>query len=118
MKAYSQDLRDRAINMYNSGIKRKEISKLLSIHYETIRLWIRMYLDSGDYSSKQHLNTGRPCTFTDKEGILNYLDKNPNALAAEIRDDMASDMPISTFRDTLYRMNITYKKRNLLPTKR
>jgi len=56
MKAYSQDLRDRAINMYNSGIKRKEISKLLSIHYETIRLWIRMYLDSGDYSSKQHLN--------------------------------------------------------------
>jgi hypothetical protein len=27
-------------------------------------------------------------------------------------------MPISTFRDTLYRMNITYKKRNLLQTKR
>jgi hypothetical protein len=30
-----------------------------------------MYLDSGDYSSKQHLNTGRPCTFTDKEGNFN-----------------------------------------------
>ena len=43
MKAYNQDLRDRVINMYNPGIKRKEISKLLSIHYEIIRLWIRMY---------------------------------------------------------------------------
>ena len=114
MKAYSQDLRDRAINMYNSGIKRKQISDLLSIHYETIRLWIRMYLGSGDYSSKQHLNTGRPCTFTDKEAILHYLDTNPNPLAAEIRDDVAPDMPINAFRDTLCRMNITYIKRNLL----
>ena len=77
-----------------------------------------MYLDSGDYSSKQHLNTGRPCTFTDKEAILDYLDTNPNALAIDIRDNVSPDMPISTFRDTLSKMNITYKKRDKLHPKR
>ena len=41
MIAYSQDLRDRAIDLYNSGMKRKQIAKLLSIHYETIKSWIK-----------------------------------------------------------------------------
>ena len=39
MKAYSQDLRDRAIALFNSGYKRKQIVSMLDIHYETIKDW-------------------------------------------------------------------------------
>lgn len=111
MKAYSQDLRDRAISLFNSGYKRKDIVEILDIHYETVKDWIRKYQKTGDYSSKQHLGKGVKCRFTDKEAVLRYLQANPNALAPEIRDNVAPDLPISTFRDSLSRMKITYKKR-------
>jgi isfu1 transposase len=118
MKAYSQDLRDRAIASFNFGYKRKQIVSMLDIHYETIKDWIRKYKKTGDYSSKQHLNKGVERKFTDKKAVLLYLENNPNALALEMRDSLAPNLPISTFKDALSWMQITYKKRDRLYTKR
>lgn len=111
MKAYSQDLRDRAILLFNDGYNRKEISKTLNIHYETIKNWVKRYIKTGDYSSKQHLNKGVERRFTDKEAVIKYLEKHPNAISSEIRDAVAPSLPISTFKDTLSWMGITYKKK-------
>lgn len=112
MRAYSQDLRDRAITLFNSGHKRTEIAEILDIHYETIKDWVRKYLKTGDYSSKQHLNKGMKRKFTDKKAVLSYLENNPNALALELRDFLAPSLPLNTFRDALSWMKITYKKRD------
>lgn len=118
MKAYSQDLRDRAILLFESGHNRKQISSILNIHYETILEWIRRYTKYGDYSSKQHLNKGATRRFTDKAAVLAYLEAHPNALACEMRDAVAPEIPISTFKDSLKRMGITYKKRDSLYSER
>lgn len=118
MRAYSQDLRDRAISLFNSGYSRKEISKILEIHYETIKDWIRKFKKTGDYSSKQHLNKGVERRFTDKEAVLEYLAEFPNSLAPELRDALAPHLPISTFRDALSWMGITYKKRDSIYAER
>ena len=112
MRAYSQDLRDRAISLFESGYKRKQIVEMLDIHYETVKDWIRKYQKTGDYSSKQHLNKGMERKFTDKKAVLTYLENNPNALALEMRDSLAPDLPLGTFRDALSWMKITYKKRD------
>jgi hypothetical protein len=40
------------------------------------------------------------------------LEANPNALFLEMRDALAPELPISTFRDSIARMKITYKKRD------
>ena len=118
MKAYSQDLRDRAIDLYeNENYSRGKISKLLKIGYQTISEWIRRYEKAGDYSSKQHLVEGRKAQFTDKEIILDYINKNPDADAVSIRDAVAPELPMSTFYDTLRRLKITYKKRTQIQTK-
>lgn len=111
MKAYSQDLRDRAIRLHKDGLSSIDISILLNIGYSAILRWVKSYKETGDYSSKQHLNPGRKRRFTDKEAVIKYLDKNPNALASEIRDAVAPELPISTFKDALSWMKITYKKR-------
>ena len=50
--------------------------------------------------------------FTDKKAVLTYLESNPNALALEMRDALAPNLPLSTFRDALAWMKITYKKRD------
>lgn len=113
MKAYSQDLRDRVINLYvHENYSRNSISQLLNISYSTVYSWIKRYIKTGDYSSKQHLNAGRPPRFTDKQAILDYIKSNPDADGIEIRNAVAPQLPMNTFYDTLHRMKITYKKKN------
>jgi transposase len=73
MKAYSQDLRARAIKLFDDGYERKHIKSILSISYDTLNDWIRRYERTGDYSSRQHLNKGFARKFTDKEAVLTCL---------------------------------------------
>ena len=118
MKAYSQDLRDRAIDLYeNQNHSRRMISKLLRVGYNTISEWIRRYKKTGDYSSKQHLVEGRKAQFTDKQILLDYIENNPDADGIEIRNSVAPNLPMSTFYDTLRRLKITYKKRAKIQAK-
>lgn len=51
MRAYSQDLRDRVIDLHKTSKYRiKAISTLLGIERHTISSWIRRYQKDGDYS--------------------------------------------------------------------
>ena len=112
MKAYSQDLRDRVIDLYKRPkYKIKAISELLGIERHTISSWIKRYKESGDYSSRQHIQKGRKAKFTDKEKIIKFLADNTDSQAIDIRNAVDPMLAMSTFYDTLRRMEITYKKR-------
>ncbi|QGP57731.1 hypothetical protein PsalBI1_00269 [Piscirickettsia salmonis] len=73
--------------------------------------WIRRYLSTGDYSSKQGVGCGAQIRFNDKQTILDFIKKNPDANGIAIRDGIAPDLPMSTFYDALKRLKVTYKKR-------
>lgn len=112
MRAYSQDLRDRVILKYNTGeYQIKDLAKMFNITRQTIGNWIKRYNEIGDYSSRQHLNKGREIRFNERTKILEYLQSNPNADGITIRNNVAHNLPMSTFYDALARMKITYKKR-------
>tara|TARA_B110000211_G_C13934650_1_gene488767 strand:- start:574 stop:915 length:342 start_codon:yes stop_codon:yes gene_type:complete len=112
MKAYSQDLRDRVVLRYNTGkYKITELAKLFNICRQTISAWVLRYKETGDYSSKQHIQTGRKPRFTEKEKVLEFLLTNPDSEGVGIRDRVMVGLPMSTVYDTLRRMKITYKKR-------
>lgn len=113
MKAYSQDLRDRVIDHYKNGVRNKsKLAKFFRIGRDTVREWINRFEATGDYRSRQGINCGRAFRLTDKAAILEYLAKNPDANAIEIRDAVFSGCPMSTWYDTLSRLGITYKKKN------
>ena len=113
MRAYSQDLRDKVIKQYkNNTMTMMAISKIFMISYQTVCDWVKRYKEEGDYSSKQGVGCGRAIRFTDKDKILEYLKSYPDASGIEVRDAIAPDLPMSTFYDTLARLNITYKKKN------
>lgn len=119
MKAYGQDLRDRVIETYKAGeLNRKQISKIFMLSYYTVCDWVKMYLTTGDYSSKQGVGCGRPTLFDDKQSILNYIENNPDANGIEIRDAVAPKLQMSTFYETLSRLGITYKKRAKIQAKK
>lgn len=113
MRAYSQDLRDKVINKYKEGTMTiTAISKLFGVCYESVRDWVKRYKKDGSYSSKQGVLCGRAPRFTDKDKILEYLKSFPDASGIDIRDALAQNLPMSTFYDTLARLEITYKKKS------
>lgn len=113
MRAYSQDLRDKVLDQYiNSDKTMMAISQLFGICYETVRDWVGRYKQGGDYSSKQGVGCGRSIRFSDRSKILKWLESHPDVNAVELRDAVASELPMSTFYDTLARLGITYKKKN------
>lgn len=112
MRAYSQDLRDRVLSAYMSGETNKsKLSRIYKIYRGTISSWIKLYEETGDYSSKQGFGCGMKPTYTDKDAILNFIRDNPDTDGVGIRDALMPNMPMSTVYDTLKRMKITYKKR-------
>ena len=113
MRAYSQDLRNRVINLHKTSYNIKTISDLLGIERHTISSWIKRYKGSGDYSSRQHLQSGRKAKFIDKEKVIEFLATSPDSQGIDIRDAVTPGLAMSTFYATLHRMKITYKKKNL-----
>lgn len=67
----------------------------------------------GDYSSKQGVSCGRRPILDDKEAILKFLKDNPDADGIAIRDILAPNLAMTTFYDTLKRLEITYNKKSL-----
>jgi len=43
---------------------------------------------------------------------LKFIENNPDSDGIAIRDAVAPELPMTTFYDTLKRMNITYKKKS------
>lgn len=98
MKAYSQDLRDRVIELYKTKKYTKTaLTKIFKLSYQTVFDWIKRYNESGDYSSKQHIQSGRKPRFTDKKKVLEFLSINPDSQAIDIRNSVAKSIPMSTF---------------------
>ena len=74
MKAYSQDLRGKVVLKYDTGkYKIAELAKLFNICRQTISTWVVRYKETGDYSSKQHIQTGIKPRFTNKRKGVRIL---------------------------------------------
>lgn len=113
MKAYSKDLRDRVIAAYNKNTPIAKIVEIFKICKATANDWIKRFETTGDYSSKQG-TVGQPnYKFNDKERIVEFIRANPDADGIAIRDAVAPNVAMSTFYDTLKRMEITFKKKSL-----
>ncbi len=112
MRAYSQDLRDRVIESYKTGkYSKRWLSKFFKLAYQTVFDWVKKYEQTGEYQSRQHCQTGRQARFADREKVLEFLSRNPDAQGIDMRHSLAPELPMSTFYDTLKRMKVTYKKR-------
>jgi transposase len=88
-----------------------EISNLVKIGYKTIKSWIRQYIDTGNCEIIQPKRIGRLRAFDNKDLVLEYLKKNPDASGKEMQEALAPNISDTAFYNSLARMNITYKKK-------
>ena len=112
MNAYSNDLRQKAIELYETeDYSKVKISQLLKISYKTIWSWIKLYEDTGSYAVNKPKRIGRLRGFDNKELVLNFLKANPDASGKEMHEALAPQISDTAFYNSLARMNITYKKK-------
>ena len=76
-KAYSNDLRERVIKSYESGMSKKEII----IGSDTLNRWIRKYKETGSVEPCKRTKY-RAKKFSD-ESLLEHVMKNPSATLEE-----------------------------------
>jgi transposase len=112
MNAYSQDLRDKVIEIFKQGKhSRLEISKLVKIGYKTIKSWVAQYNKTGSCEIIKPKRIGRLRAFDNKDLVLEYLKKNPDASGKEMQEALAPNISDTAFYNSLARMNISYKKK-------
>jgi transposase len=80
-KAYSNDLRERVIKSYESGISKGEIINIFIISLDTLNRWIRKYKETGSVEPYKRTKY-RAKKFSD-EALLEDVLKNPSATLEE-----------------------------------
>lgn len=80
-KAYSNDLRERVISSYESGMSKEEIINIFIIGMDTLNRWIRKYKETGSVEPCQRTKY-RAKKFSDEE-LLEHVRKNPSATPEE-----------------------------------
>lgn len=106
-QAYSQDLRERVIKSYESGMAKKEILNIFMIGSDTLNRWIRRYKETGRVDAYQRRKY-RAKKFSDAE-LLEHVDKNPSATLEE-RGNFFS-VTAQSIHTRMKALGITRKKR-------
>jgi transposase len=110
---YSQDLRNKVIEMYKNNQTRLAISQVFRIRYQTICEWISRYNETGSCDVKRDAKLGRCRNFEDKEAVLACIETNPDISGKEIKSKLAPNISRACFYNSLKRMGLSYKKKSL-----
>lgn len=112
MNSYSQDLRDRLIELYKiKKYSKLELAELFNLGYATVKRWCHRYEVTGSNKIPIPIRQGRRRLFDNKETVLAYLKSHPDADGIELHDNLAPHTSQSCFYVTLNRLGITYKKK-------
>ena len=111
---YSYDLRQKVIQAIElDGLNKSEASRLFNISRNTIDLWLKRQVETGDFRALPNQPPGNDHKITDwekfREFALTYGEKT-QAEMAELWDDQISDRTISR---ALKKIGFTRKKRHM-----
>lgn len=109
-KGYSLDLRERVVNHILGGGKKKEASRVFQVGEETVYRWMREYKKEGGVKPR----TRKPYKTRkiDKEKLLFYLKRFPDAILEEIAQEFK--VSIGSVSKACKRFKITRKKKSFV----
>jgi len=109
-KAYSNDLRERAVIMYRSGVPALEISETLLLDVKNIYRWDELERKTGSYSP-QYKAGGRD-TITDDEAFIEFAEAHAHCTLQQMADHWNGEVSIYAISRKLRKLGITRKKRH------
>lgn len=106
-RAYSQDLRERAVKYVESGGAYKEASALFGVCEKTISEWRQRKQEKGHLLPEKAGRKGE--RKIDYDGLKKYVDENNDRTLEELGKEFSATP--SGIHKALEKMEITYKKK-------
>ena len=110
MKQASQEIRSTVIAAYFSGsATRKQLSDIFGYHIETIGRWIRCSRE-GRLTPLARGHRVSVFSPAELEQLAVFIEKNPGATLAEIRDHFAKSCSLTAIQKTVKKIGYIFKK--------
>lgn len=108
-RAYSVDLRERAVEYVLEGGDRDDACRIFKVAYRTLSNWLRQYKQTGTLAPKP--KGSRPWKL-DHDAIVDYVKNNNDSTLHEIAQHFGT--VVSVIDHVLRKFNITRKKNDTL----
>ena len=110
-KAYSYDLRTRAIDMIENGSSVMAVKKLLKISRDTLYNWIKLKSITGDVVAGISGGHGHGHKVKDLEQFKNFINSNSGKTQAELAKLWITPVAPVTIGRYIQKIGFTFKKR-------
>ena len=112
MKIAGKDLRQRAVEAYQSGeFTREEVAKMFGYTTTTIGNWMRSFKQEGRITSLPRGHRASAFTPAEQHQLRELVEKQPDMTLEEIRAHFGKNCSLPTVSNTLARLGLTFKKR-------
>lgn len=112
MKIAGKDLRQRAVEAYQSGeFTREEVAKMFGYTTTTIGNWMRSFKQEGRITSLPRGHRASAFTPAEQHLLRELVEKQPDMTLEEIRAHFGKNCSLPTVSNTLARLGLTFKKR-------
>jgi len=111
---YSNDLRNKAIDMIDQGLEQKEVAKLLSINRTTLHRWQKRKKLEGNCNFKGYNDNQDKIKIKDTSKISDLLKDDPFITAGEIASKLREDITSASISNYIKRLGLTLKKHQSL----
>lgn len=108
-RAYSTDLRERAVSYIHEGGSRTDAVRIFKISYRTLSAWLRQLKEEGNLSPKP--KGSRPWKL-DHEAVVQYVKGHNDSTLEEVASHF--DTCVSVIDYILRKHKVTRKKNNAL----
>jgi transposase len=116
-RAYSDDLRDRALILLEIGHTQLAVSTLLDVSVSTLKLWKAAVQRENRRTAKQGYQKGHSHKILDPEVLKKALLDHPNKTLEEIGRILPNHCSGETVRCALKKFGFTYKKKSFIISK-
>jgi transposase len=113
-RAYSEDLRGRALDMVDKGHTLREVSETLQLGLTTIKRWVSMWRTENRRTAKTGYQKGHSHKLKDVEKLKEIMALHPDKTLKEIGNMLPVPCAAETVRRGLKRLGMTYKKKSFI----
>ncbi len=114
--AYSQDLRDRVIDLRQSGMTTRAVAGLLNLSESWVRRVMQRLREDGE--TRPRTGGGVTVVKIDLDRLRELVEQQPDATIAELHAQLGVDCCESAVGKALQRLGFTFKKRRCMRASR
>lgn len=111
-KPYSYDLRQKVIQAIElDGMKKSEAAKVFQISRNTINLWLKRQVETGDYQAKSNRPHHTMDKISDWQKFREFVKQHGDKTQAQMAALWEGDISVRTISRALQKINWSRKKR-------